>query len=113
MEYSKVPVIIQSYAKAQSYTKTTRKPSEPKDTRRAHRHSSVADTVSSTSEELSGLKINDDGTFTLYGKVYLLKALVLEEIYLVKLPKFFGMCAGIRRCIDKLRHMKQPRKRTG
>ena len=49
----------------------------------------MAATVSYTSEEFSGLKTNNDGTVTMYGKFYLLKAFVPEEIYLGKLPKFF------------------------
>ena len=67
----------------------TGKPSEPKDTRRAWSHAVVDDTISSTSEELYGLKTNDEGTFAMYGKFYSLKAFVLEEIYLGKLPRFF------------------------
>ena len=89
LEYDKVPVKIQSYTKDQSYTNMTRKPSEPKDTRRAWSHDVVEDTISSTSEELYGLKTNDEGTFAMYGKFYSLKAFVLEEIYLGKLPRFF------------------------
>ena len=89
LKYAKVPVTIQSYAKAQSYAKMTGKPSEPKDTRHSWHHAVVAVTVSYTSYEFPGLNINDDGTFTLYGKFYLLKAFILEDIYLGKLRKFF------------------------
>ena len=89
LEYAKIPVTFQSYGKDQSYAKTTGKPSEPRETRRDCRHAAVAATVSSTSEELSGITINDGGTFTMYGNVYLLKEFVLEEIYHGKLPKFF------------------------
>ena len=35
LDYAKVPVTIQSYAKAQSYSKVTGTPSDPKDTRHA------------------------------------------------------------------------------
>ena len=82
LDYAKVSVTIQSYSKAQYYAKAMETPSNPKDTRR------VADT-SSTSEGVSGLKTNDDGTSTLDGNVYPLKAFVPEEIYLGKLPKVF------------------------
>ena len=50
----------------------------------------MAATASSTSEESPLLNTNDNGTFMLDGKLYLLKAFVLEEIYPVKLPKVFG-----------------------
>ena len=89
LEYAKIPVTFQSYAKDQSYAKTAGKPSEPKDTRRNQRHSAVADTVSYTTDKLYGLKNNDYGTFTMYGKLYLLKSFYLGEIYLGKLPNFF------------------------
>ena len=63
-------------------------PYEPKDTRRAWCHASVA-ANSSTSEEVSGLKMNYDGTFMLDGKFYPLKALVPEEIYLGNISRVF------------------------
>ena len=89
LEYAKVPVTIQSYAKAQSYAKTTGKYSEPKDTRRFWSHAAMAATVSCTSEELSGLKLMMTGHSLCFRKFYPLKAFVLEEIYLEKLPEFF------------------------
>ena len=66
LEYAKVPVTIQSYAKDQSYAKETDAHPEPKNTRCAWRRASTTAT-SSTSEEVSCLKTNDDGTFTLDG----------------------------------------------
>ena len=45
--------------------------------------------TSSTSEEVSGLIMNYDVTFTLDGKFYPLKAFVPEEIYPVELYKVF------------------------
>ena len=71
LEYAKVPVTIQYYYKAQSYVKATRKNYDPNDKRISQSHDSAA-TTSSTSKEVSGLKTNDDGTFTLDGKCYLL-----------------------------------------
>ena len=50
LEYSKIPVTFQSYAKDQSYAKTTGKSSEPKDTRRYQLHAAMVDNVSSTTE---------------------------------------------------------------
>ena len=82
LEYAKVSVTIQSYAKAQYYFKVMGTPSNPKD----NRHTADA---SSTSEEVSGLKTNDDGNFILDGKFYPLKALVPEEIYLGEISKVF------------------------
>ena len=69
-DYAKVTVTIHSYAKASSHAKATGAPSNPKDSRRT-----AADT-SLTSEEVSGVNTNNDGTFTLDGKVYPLKAFV-------------------------------------
>ena len=68
LEYAQVPVTIQSYAKAQSYAKMTGKTSGPKNTRRARRHDTVAVTVLSNTDKFPGLKANNDGTFSLYGK---------------------------------------------
>ena len=59
-------------------------PSDPKDTRCNWRCYATAAT-SSTLEEVVGLKMNDDRTFTLDGKFYPLKAFVMKEIYLGKL----------------------------
>ena len=96
LEYAKVPITIQSYAKAQSYTNVSGTTSETKDTRRVCSRDSAAAT-SSTSEEVYGLKTNDDGNFMLDGKFYPLKAFVLEEIYLGKLSKFsWGSCRDKR-----------------
>ena len=64
-------------------------PSEPKDTRYYQCRASTAATTSSTSQEVPRLNNNDDGMFTLDGKLYPLKAFVPEEIYLGKLPKDF------------------------
>ena len=72
--YANVPVTIHSYPKA------TGKISDPRDTRHAQRRITSADTVS-TSEEVSGLKTNDDRTFTLDGGFYPLKSFVPEEIF--------------------------------
>ena len=66
----------------------TGKPSDPKDTKRARRRADAADT-SSMLKEFSGLHTDDDGTFTLYGNSYPLKAFVPEEIYLGELSKVF------------------------
>ena len=88
LEYARVPVMIQSYTKAQSYAKAMGTPSDKKDNRR-DRFRSDAAANSSTSEEVTGLKTNYDGTFTLDGKFYPLKAFVPEEIYLGKIPKVF------------------------
>ena len=86
LDYAKVPVTIQAYAKSQFYYNATGTPSNTNDNRRAA-------AISSNSEEVSGLKKNDDGTFTLDGKLYPLKEFVPEEIYLEKLPKLFrGAC---------------------
>ena len=79
LDYAKVSVTIQSYSKAQSDSKAMGTPSDRKDTR------CVAAT-SSTSEEVSGLKMNNDKIFTLNGKLYPLKAFVPENNYLGKLP---------------------------
>ena len=96
-DYAKVTFTIQSYAKSQYYAKATGTPSDPKDTR------CVAAT-SSTSEEIAGLKTNDDGTFTLDRKFYRIKEFVQEEIYLGKLSKIYGMQKGrIRWDITKSR----------
>ena len=80
LEYSKVNITIQSYVKAQSYAKATGTPSEPKDTKWDRSHAATSATVSSTSEEVPGLKTNDDGTFTLDGRFYWFKVFVLEDI---------------------------------
>ena len=93
LDNAKVPVTIQSYSKARYYTKATGTPSGIKDTRCARQRSSTAAT-SSTSEEVAGLKMNDDGTFTLDGKMYLLKAFVPEEIYFAGLSRVLGMHTG-------------------
>ena len=93
LEYSKIPVTIQSYAKSQSYAKVTGTPSDPKDTRSA-RCRAVVSATSSTSDEVASLKTNDDGNFKLDGNFYPLKAFVTEEIYLGKLSKVFR---GVRR----------------
>ena len=61
LEYARVPVMIQSYTKAQSYAKEMVTPSDKKDNRR-DRFRSDAAANSSTSEEVTGLKTNDDGT---------------------------------------------------
>ena len=88
LDYVKVPVTIQYYVKSQSYAKTTWTPYYPRDTIRAH-CSSAAAATSSTLEEVFGLKTNDDGTFTLDGKFYPLKAFLPEEIYLRKISRVF------------------------
>ena len=90
LEYTKVPVTIQSYAKDQSYDKATGNPSEPKDTRHARRRADVTATDSPTSEKITGLNTNDDRTFTLDGKFYLLKEFMPEDICLGKSLKSFG-----------------------
>ena len=113
LEYAKVPVTIQSYAKAQSYAKTTGKSSEPKYTRRFWSHAAMAATVSCTSEELSGLKLMMTGHSLCFRKFYPLKAFVLEEICLEKLPEFFRVCAGIRIWVDQLRQTRQEITRAG
>ena len=58
--YAKILFTVQSYTKSQYYFKAMVTPSDPMDTRCAD----AADT-SKTSEEVSVLKTNDDGTFTL------------------------------------------------
>ena len=88
LDYAKVPVTIQSYAKTQYYAKAMGKYSNTKDTR-------YEAATSSTSEEVSGLKTNYDGNFTLDGKVYPLKAFAPEEIYLGKLSQVFRIHEGI------------------
>ena len=45
LEYAKVPVTIQYYAKTQSYAKSTGTPSKPKDTRRTRCHDAAAATA--------------------------------------------------------------------
>ena len=89
LEYAKVPVTIQAYTKVQSYTKATWTLSDPNDTRSTRYCAAVAAT-SSISEEVAGLKTNDDITFTLDGNFYPLNSFVLEEIYFGKLSKVFG-----------------------
>ena len=89
LEYAKVPNTIQSYAKAQSYVKAIGNTSEPEDNMRAWYCAFMAATAQSTSEELPGLKTNDDGEFTLDVKFYLLRVFIPEEIYLGKLPESF------------------------
>ena len=84
LDYAKVPVMIQSYYNSQLYFNSMGTPSNPKDTKH------VAAT-SSTSEEVDGLKINDNGTFTLDENFYPLKAFILEGIYLGNIPKVFGV----------------------
>ena len=86
--YAKVTVTIQSYSKARSYDNATGTHYDSKDTRRAWCRSATAAT-SSTSEEVSELKTNDNGSFMLDGKFYPLKAFVPEEIYLGKLSRVF------------------------
>ena len=88
LEYAKFPVMIQSYAKSQSYDKATGTPYDPNNTRRARKHASSAAT-SSTLEEVAGLKTNDDRSFILDGNFYPLKAFVLEKINLRKLSRVF------------------------
>ena len=56
---------------------------------RAQRRVDMAAIASSSSEEVPVLNTNGYRAFTLYGKFYLLKAFVLEEIYLGKLPIAF------------------------
>ena len=46
LEYAKVPIVIQSYAKSQSYAKATGNYSELKDTRRSRRRAIAAATAS-------------------------------------------------------------------
>ena len=91
LEYAKVPVTIQSYAKYQSYARATPPPppSYQKYTRRAQRCADTADTTSTNLEEVKRLKSNNDGTFTLDGNFYPLKTFVREEIHLGKLLKAF------------------------
>ena len=64
-------------------------PSYQKYTRRAQRCADTADTTSTNLEEVKRLKSNNDGTFTLDGNFYPLKAFVPEEIHLGKLLKAF------------------------
>ena len=66
LEYAKVPVTIQSYAKDQSYAKETDAHPEPNNTRCAWRRASIRSHRTGT-EEVSRLKTNDDGNFTLDG----------------------------------------------
>ena len=75
LDYSKVPFMIQSYSKDQSYFKATGTPSDPKDNMQAWGCTSEAAT-SSTSEEVSGLNMNYDRKSTLDGEIYPLKAFV-------------------------------------
>ena len=82
LDYAKVPVMIQSYSKAQSDAKTTVTPSNPKNTRRRAANSSTA-------VEVTGLNTNHDGIFALDGKFYTPKAFIPEEIYLGKISKVF------------------------
>ena len=89
LECSKVTVIIQSYAKYQSYAKAKGGPLEQKDTKCARRHAAAADTTSTTPEKVPVLKTNNYGSFTLEGKFYPLKAFVPKDIYLRKLTKTF------------------------
>ena len=89
LEYSKVPVTIQSYYKAQSYSKATVDPSDQKDTRYARRCTDDDAATAITSEDVPGLNTNPDGTFKLYENLYPLKAFVPEKIYLGRLPKSF------------------------
>ena len=49
VKYAKVPVTIQSYAKAHSYAKTMGTPSEPKDTSRTQRRAAMATSALYTS----------------------------------------------------------------
>ena len=103
LKYAKVPVTIQSYAKARSYAKMMGKTSEPNDTRCAQHHAVVAVTVSSNSEEFPGLKTNNDGISYLYGKFTCSRHSFWRIFILVNYLSFFGLCAGIRIWIDQLR----------
>ena len=89
LEYYKATFTIKYYAKDKSYAKEKGTPSEPKYTRCARRRAAMAGTASSTSEEFTGLNTYNDGTFTLDGKFYPLKAFAPEDIYLGKLSKDF------------------------
>ena len=89
LEYSKVPITIQSYSKAHSYAKYTVAPLDHKDKQCARRPTAAADATATISKDVPGLKTNHCGTFTLDGKSYPRKAFVPEEIYLGRLPKFF------------------------
>ena len=71
LDYAKVPSTIHSYSKDQSDAKATGAPSDPKDAIHAVANSSI-------SEEVTVLKTNDDGTFTLDEKNYPLRAFVPE-----------------------------------
>ena len=82
--------MIQSYAKAQYYAKETGTPSYPKDTRSAWR-CAAAEATSSTSEEVAGLKMNDDGNFMLDGKNILLRHLYRKIFILGIYLRFFGI----------------------
>ena len=93
LDYAKVPVTIQSYSKSQSYAKSTWTPSDPKYTRHAC-HCAVPATNSSTSEEVSGLKTNDDRTFTLDGKFYPLRHSYRKKFILGSYLRFLGCRQG-------------------
>ena len=85
--YSKVPVTIQSYDKDQSYAKYAVVPSDQKDKSRAWSCTAASSFAATTSEDVPGLKTNPYEALTIYGKLYPLKALVCEEIYLGRIPK--------------------------
>ena len=88
LEYSKVPVTIQSYSKAHSYAKATGGGgSDQKYTRCTRRRSDAASATSTNPEKVPGLKTNNYRTFTLYGEFYPLRGFVPEEIYLGKMAK--------------------------
>ena len=85
LEYSKLPVTIQSYAKARSYAKDTGDLSYQKGKSRAWRRTDAANATATTPEQVPVLKTNTNGTFNLDGKFYPLKAFVTEDIYLGRL----------------------------
>ena len=89
LEYSKVPVTIQSNAKFHSYIKAAAASSYQKDTRSARSRTYATADTATTSEDDPGIKKNPSGTFTLGGKLYPIEAFVPEEIYLGLLPKLF------------------------
>ena len=93
LEYAKVSVTIQSYAKAHPYATSIGDSLDQKDTRYYWHPAYVSATTSITPEEVVGLTTNNDETSTLYGKFYPLKVFIPEEMYLGKLPDgFWDMC---------------------
>ena len=103
LEYFKVPVTIQYYSKAQSYSTEMRTPSEPRYNRHNQRHADLVATASYISEEVPGLKTNDDSYFLLDGKFTRSRRLCQKTFILGSYLDVFGMHAGRRIWIDQLR----------